>query len=150
MAKKRSKRKPAKSKKKQPLFLRAFKGFFWLLWIVLKYSALGVFHLFRGSAKLAAKGVRKGSERAAKSAEKKKASELEKNTVPASYSELVVSETIKGEFKGFEHRLNNDSLIIALAGRRAAGKSALGFRLLENVYATGTRFLSGFDRTDPF
>lgn len=53
---------------------------------------------------------------------------------PATYAVPIVASTVKGDFSTFENRLLNESLIVAIAGRRGSGKSVLGFRLMENVH----------------
>jgi hypothetical protein len=56
--------------------------------------------------------------------------------------------TIKGYFTDFRKRLDTDSLIISIVGRRGSGKSALGFSLLENISAKTKRkaFVMGVDQ----
>jgi hypothetical protein len=47
--------------------------------------------------------------------------------------------TLKGDFLKFSDRIRNTSTIVLIAGRRGSGKSALGFRLLENINAKANR-----------
>ena len=56
--------------------------------------------------------------------------------------------TVKGHYQDFRKRLDSDSLILSIVGRRGSGKSVLGFSLLENVYAkTGRKaFVMGVDQ----
>ncbi len=56
--------------------------------------------------------------------------------------------TITGSFTDFRKRLDSESLIISVVGRRGAGKSALGFALLETIFAKTDRkaFVMGVDQ----
>ncbi|MBI4146329.1 hypothetical protein HY489_03250 [Candidatus Woesearchaeota archaeon] len=65
--------------------------------------------------------------------------EVEQPKTPASYSPLSVVSAKKGALEHFERRLLNESLILAIAGRRGSGKSVLGFRLLENIHYKARR-----------
>jgi len=58
---------------------------------------------------------------------------------PAKHDSLLAESVVKGSIDTFESRLLNESLIIAVAGRRGSGKSVLGFRLLENIHAKSSR-----------
>jgi hypothetical protein len=57
----------------------------------------------------------------------------------AQFNDFEVAETTKGDFDTFQNRLFNESLILAIAGRRGSGKSVLGFRLMENINAKTNR-----------
>jgi hypothetical protein len=57
----------------------------------------------------------------------------------AELAELKAKTTTSGSFDAFNTRLGTASLIILIAGKRGSGKSALGFRLLENVHAESGR-----------
>lgn len=63
----------------------------------------------------------------------------EQPKTPASYVLPTIASTVKGDFEAFEKRLLNESLIVAIAGRRGSGKSVLGFRLMENIHGKTKR-----------
>lgn len=51
------------------------------------------------------------------------------------YEPLLVSSVVEGSYDVLEEGLLNRSLIVLVFGKRGSGKSALGFRLLENICA---------------
>ncbi|NQV91861.1 hypothetical protein HQ489_05295 [Candidatus Woesearchaeota archaeon] len=65
--------------------------------------------------------------------EVQKEASISKN--PPEYKKIKVFESVEGDFKDFEYRLNNKSLIITIAGRRGSGKSTLAFKIMENILA---------------
>jgi len=52
---------------------------------------------------------------------------------------LKLGNLIQGNFNSFIERMENDSLIMLVFGKRGSGKSSLGFRLLENIYGKTKR-----------
>ncbi|MDO8661584.1 MAG: zonular occludens toxin domain-containing protein [Candidatus Woesearchaeota archaeon] len=113
--------------KKKSLARRAFIG-----------TAKGLWWIAKGSAKLAWKGAKAGistTSAIAKKAEEKRNQPQQ----PAQAIQLTIEKTVKGEFNSFEQRLQKDSLIILIAGRRGSGKSVTGFRILENIHAQTKR-----------
>jgi len=58
---------------------------------------------------------------------------------PAVFVPWTPTTTLKGDFLKFADRIRNTSTIVLIAGRRGSGKSALGFRLLENINAKANR-----------
>lgn len=90
----------------------------------------------------AAKGTAAGVGALARKA--KDANERRKHAKPASkepavHAPITPIKTAKGDFASFEQRLHRDSMILLIAGRRGSGKSAYGFRLLENIHAKAKR-----------
>lgn len=117
-------------KKKKPILVQFFNGLAWLV----KQLAKGIWFLLKAIGK----GIAAGTKQSAKSIkhaqeERKRKASLPK--VDAAYKQLTVKHHAKGDFDDFSHRLLKDSLIVAIAGRRGSGKSATGFRLLENAVA---------------
>ncbi|MBW2970494.1 hypothetical protein KY309_02040 [Candidatus Woesearchaeota archaeon] len=105
-------------------------GIVWIIVNVFKALYYLLVGLFKG-AKFATKKAAKAHQDAKVRAEQPRS--------PAKYSGLSFSSVLKGSVEGFEHRLLNDSLILAVAGRRGSGKSVLGFRLMENIHAKTER-----------
>ncbi len=52
----------------------------------------------------------------------------------AEFDEFVVKNNVTGNYSSFEERFYKDSLIALIFGKRGSGKTALGFRILENAY----------------
>lgn len=136
------------AKRRQHLAIRAATGLGKGLWWVTKGAA----KLGYEGAKLAAKGAVGGAKLAATGAgwtvskvkEGQDRSRAAKENRPATkepavYAALEQVETVKGNLEHFEERLDSESLIIAIVGKRGSGKSVLGFRLLENIHAKSKR-----------
>ncbi|OGJ18878.1 hypothetical protein A3K73_07135 [Candidatus Pacearchaeota archaeon RBG_13_36_9] len=51
------------------------------------------------------------------------------------FEEFPIVKEITGEYSYTEKRLFEDSLIVLIFGKRGSGKSALGFKLLENIHS---------------
>jgi hypothetical protein len=73
-------------------------------------------------------------------AAKEKTAEISVNkkreSVKAVYSEFAVIKTENGDFNKFEEKIiSSDSKIGIILGARGSGKSALGIKLLENLYS---------------
>ncbi|MEM3154279.1 MAG: zonular occludens toxin domain-containing protein [Candidatus Woesearchaeota archaeon] len=82
-----------------------------------------------------AKAATKATASAAKKAHYEAKVRSEQPKTPAKYDALRESNAVKGSIETFEQRLFNESLILAVAGRRGSGKSVLGFRIMENIHA---------------
>ena len=116
-----------KRRKKQNILWRALRfvvvGLAKGIWWVLKNAVLGLHHLFI----LLFRKIK----------EKKKETALRKQphySTPAAFASLEVVQRVSGEFEVFEKRLLEESLIVLIFGKRGSGKSALGFRALENIH----------------
>ncbi len=112
------------------IFIGIGSGIAWIivnLFKALWYLLVGLF-----------KGARFASKKAVE-AHKDAKVRAEQPKTPANYDALGVASTVKGSIDSFEHRLLNESLILAVAGRRGSGKSVLGFRLMENINAKTER-----------
>ncbi|HLF54279.1 MAG TPA: zonular occludens toxin domain-containing protein [Candidatus Nanoarchaeia archaeon] len=108
------------SKKKRSLAARAAIG-----------TLKGAGWLIGSAAKLAWKGTKIAVKTASQKAQQPK--------VAANYTPFVEASNIKGSIDSFENRLLNESLILAVAGRRGSGKSVLGFRIMENIHSKTSR-----------
>jgi hypothetical protein len=63
----------------------------------------------------------------------------QKEPLPAIYDKPLPQETTAGSYEAVEESILNRSQILLIFGRRGSGKSALGFRLLENIHAKAKR-----------
>ncbi len=106
------------------------KGLAWIIVNIFKAIWFLFVGLFKGAKAATKAGVK---------AHKDMKERSEQPKMPASYSPLVVSAAVKGDVETFERRLLNESLILAIAGRRGSGKSVLGFRIMENIHAKTRR-----------
>lgn len=110
------------------------RGIAWIIVNVFKAIWYLIVGLFKG-----AKAATKATASAASKVHHEAKVRSEQPKTPAKYDALAVSTTVKGGIESFEHRLLNESLILAVAGRRGSGKSVLGFRILENIHAKTSR-----------
>lgn len=122
--------------KKQSLAWRATKGLFKGLGLGIWYTAKGVGWLVwkaaSGTYNLTRRKVKESSERR----------KIESNPVyhvTPLFEPLQVLDAISGDYNMSEKRLHDDSLIALIFGKRGSGKSALGFRLLENIHHKARR-----------
>ncbi len=63
--------------------------------------------------------------------------DLFKTPVKEKPIDFGIHKEVSGNFNDFKNRLKNSSLIILITGKRGSGKTALGFKFLENL--TGKR-----------
>jgi hypothetical protein len=119
-------------KRRKNLFWAAIKLLFWGIWLLFKWTGIGIYKLmmlFWMLLKLAFpsqkdKAVRK--------------SRVKLNS-PVVYNDFVVKTVVEGSYERFKDSLLGKSEIFLIFGKRGSGKSALGFRLLENIHAKTKR-----------
>ncbi len=116
------------------IFVGIGTGISWIIVNIFKAIWFLLVGLFKG-----AKAATKATASAAIKAHHESKVKAEQPKSPAKYDELKVSSTVKGNIDAFEQRLLNESLILAIAGRRGSGKSVLGFRIMENIHAKADR-----------
>lgn len=116
------------------IFTGIGKGIAWIVVSIFKAIWFLVVGLFNGI-----KAATKATTSAAVKAHHNAKVRAEQPKMPANYDALKESTAIKGSIETFEKRLLNESLILAVAGRRGSGKSVLGFRLMENIHAKTDR-----------
>ena len=129
---------PRRKKKKESLFIRFFTFIGKAIVFVIVGIAKAIYYIFKGIIS----AIKSISNKSVKSAKDVKVEKEVKKSQPkgnAKFEALVPVETRKGDFADFESRLDKDSLIVAIAGRRGSGKSALGFKLMENIHANSSR-----------
>ena len=110
-----------------------------LSWRAVKALARGTWTAAKFTARQAARGATWLS---AKAQETKKLRALKKNPTYKSSSQaavLAVAHTVSGDAVSFEKALMESSRIILIFGKRGSGKSALGFRLMENINGVAQR-----------
>ena len=110
-----------------------------LLWRATKFSAIGIGKGIRGVYRFAKK---KRIENVEKKKIIKSQKKLEENPIyqmPASYEEFPLEKKLIGDYSFLESRLHKDSIIALIFGKRGSGKSALGFKLLENIHNKSKR-----------
>ncbi len=74
-----------------------------------------------------------GKEKVLKKVESKKGKIMKAVQNSAKFEAFGVPKVIKGEYKKFDEKIMNDSLIVLIFGKRGSGKSSLGFKCLENI-----------------
>ncbi len=123
-----------KKRKKQSLGWKATKAIGKGSWWVVKSTAKGI---YKGSAAAASKLK-----------EQQKESKIKKQPSYSAAAKYGGVEALAEGFEEFEQRLIDESLIMLIFGKRGSGKSALGFKLLENVHAKSKRkcFVLGVPR----
>ncbi len=100
-----------------------FKGIYWVVKKIFSFLYL----IFAFGAGFVGRKIRERKERA----------KLESNPFyksPAKSEDFIVHKKIAGDFNYFEKRLQNESLIALIFGKRGSGKTALGFRIVENIH----------------
>jgi hypothetical protein len=90
---------------------------------------------FVGAGKLIKYSYVKGKENAKKAAKQRKLNKSRVYTAEPKFEDFKIREEISGDYSFTEKRLFKDSLIVLIFGKRGSGKSALGFKLLENIHS---------------
>lgn len=101
----------------------SFKGGFWIV----KNSFKGIFWVAGRGVKFAGRKIKESKERT-------KIESSPAYKIPAKFSEFRVHKKILGDFDYFHNRLMKESLIALIFGKRGSGKSAFGFRVVENIH----------------
>ena len=122
------------------IFLIFIYLFFLLKWIVIQFT-LFVSFLFRRVAGLF--GRKRNEEDSKERDEKQDKSDENKDSgliaevkkTKADYKKFELIERKSGDYENFETKLNDDSKIILVFGKRGGGKSGLGFKLMENIHS---------------
>jgi hypothetical protein len=81
-------------------------------------------------------GIKNISGRIEKVSEKRR---IRKYGAPSEFKEMMVLKEVAGDYGSMKERLHKDSVIALIFGKRGSGKSALGFRLLENIHSLTKR-----------
>ncbi|MBS3138392.1 ATP-binding protein [Candidatus Woesearchaeota archaeon] len=108
-------------------------------WRATKATARGLWSVAKFTGKQVSHGVRWSANKAH---EAKKARTMRTSAAynaVAVYGDLRSVSKVSGNHDNFEQQLLNSSRIMLLFGKRGSGKSALGFRLMENVYSKTER-----------
>jgi hypothetical protein len=135
---------PKRKRKKKKSFFAKFFTFLGkaIVWIIVAL-AKAIYFIFKGIY-IGIRALFTKSDKTPKtkieSKETKKTSKKSKGLkAPAVYNQIKTIKTESGSYKDFLTRLNDESLIIAVAGKRGSGKSALGFKIMENIHAKTRR-----------
>jgi hypothetical protein len=99
-----------------------------LLWKIIKLPFIGLW-------RLAVYIYRKSKEHAKKASEKRKLDKSQVYNTEPVFEEFPVIKKVTGDYSITEKRILEDSLIVLIFGKRGSGKSALGFKLLENIHS---------------
>jgi len=133
------------AKRKKHWSIRTLDGAYWTVhkiglffWLSAKYEYLGVKSIvgsFSSDKKIA-------SDQKTEIDAKEKVKSVFRSRTPAEYGALQELKVVNGDFSKFDSRMNKESSIVLIAGKRGSGKSALGFRFLENIHSKTNRPVS--------
>jgi hypothetical protein len=142
MPKKSKKRNDLPKVKKSSFFKKFFVVFFYslgkLTWNIIKSPYYLIKWVYKLSRKTSAK------------VEETK-TQIKRNSIKPVYSELKLIESIKGNYSKWENFVfKSDSKIGIIIGARGSGKTAIGVKILENVYAKTKKrcYAIGFHKED--
>lgn len=99
-----------------------------LAWKIVKLPFIGI-------GKLVAYSYKKLNKKVEADLKERKLRKSRTYTAEPKFDEFEIKEEISGEYSYTEKRLFKDSLIVLIFGKRGSGKSALGFKLLENIHS---------------
>ncbi|MFC1768536.1 zonular occludens toxin domain-containing protein [Nanoarchaeota archaeon] len=104
-----------------------------LLWRATKATARGIGKGAVGIGKGIAATYRFSKKKINESKEKKKIESSPVYKAQSKYVKPGVHKVITGNPEDLEERFNKDSIIALIFGKRGSGKSALGFKIMENI-----------------
>jgi hypothetical protein len=136
-------------KKQKHWSIKTLDGAYWTLhkvglffWLSAKYQYLGVKSIAESF-----KGIKSNIPDDSKESNpiKEKIQSIKRSRTPAQHVDFEEVSSVSGDFNTFYDRLSKDSSIVLIAGKRGSGKSALAFRLLENIHSKNKRPVSSLD-----
>jgi hypothetical protein len=104
-------------------------------WRATKATAKGLGKATWWTVKTTGKGIAKGTKAITRKVKEKK----QQKHLKQQPNYQTPQTTITGDYTETESRLHKESLIILIFGKRGSGKSAFGFKLLENIHAKTNR-----------
>ncbi len=123
-------------------------------WVIIKGLAMGIWFIIKGIfwifVKLIGGMFKLTRKKMKESSEKRKLRSSPAYNKKAMFDPLEVLNKISGDYSISEQRMHEDSVIALIFGKRGSGKSALGFRLLENIHHKTARkcFVLGVDERE--
>lgn len=114
---------------------------------VFKGIGKGIWYVLRGTGRLIGKGISETNNKFKENSEKRRLNKSPVYGKKAEFEALEVLNNVSGDYAISEQRIHDDSIIAMIFGKRGSGKSALGFRLLENIHHKAKRkcFVLGVD-----
>jgi hypothetical protein len=103
-----------------------------LLWKIVKLPFIGL-------GKLIVYIYRKSKKHAEEASVQRKLDKSAVYNIESVFEEFSIAKKVSGDYSFTEKRFFEDSLIVLIFGKRGSGKSALGFKLLENIHSKTKR-----------